>query len=89
MRLVLTLLCRNEADIVRSIIEFHLKRGVDFIIATDNASTDETAEILRSYSNKGCLRLLHEPAHTHDQAKWVSRMASLAVEDYDADWIIN
>jgi len=89
MRLVLTLLCRNEADIVRPTIEFHLNNGVDFIIATDNASTDETAEILHSYSNRGCLRLLHEPAHTHDQATWVSRMASLAVDEYKADWLIH
>ncbi len=89
MRLLLTLLCRNEADIVRSTVEFHLAQGVDFIIATDNNSTDTTAQILSSYVKKGCLRLLHEPEHTHDQATWVTRMAALAMEDYGADWIIH
>lgn len=88
MKVVLTLLCRNEADIVASTVEFHLSRGVDFIIATDNGSTDGTTEILDGYQRQGVLRLLHEPSHTHDQAVWVSRMARIAAEEYAADWVI-
>ena len=36
MRIVMTLLARNEADIVDAQIAFHLAAGVDFVIATDN-----------------------------------------------------
>ena len=36
MMLVLTLLCRDEADILESMLRFHLAQGVDRIIATDN-----------------------------------------------------
>lgn len=88
MRIILTLLCRNEADVIAATVDFHLRCGVDFIIATDNGSTDGTVAILEGYERQGVLRLLHEPDHTHDQAVWVSRMARLAAEEHGADWVI-
>lgn len=88
MKIILTLLCRNEADIIASTVEFHLRRGVDLILATDNGSTDGTVAILDRYRRQGVLRLLHEPSHTHDQAVWVSRMGRLAAEEHGADWVI-
>ena len=39
-KLIMTLLVKNEVDIVRQNIVFHLRQGVDFIIATDNISVD-------------------------------------------------
>lgn len=89
MHLLLTLLCRNEADIISSTIDFHLSRGVDLIIATDNGSTDGTTAILEGYERRGRLRLIHEPSHTHDQALWVTRMARLAASEHQADWVIH
>ena len=88
MRVILTLLCRNEADIIASTVEFHLRRGVDMILVTDNGSTDDTLPILEAFQRQGVLRLLHEPSHTHDQAVWVSRMSRLAAQEYGADWVI-
>jgi hypothetical protein len=89
MRLVLTLLCRNEADIIRSTVEFHLAQGVDLIIATDNGSMDGTTEILQEYASGPHLRLLHQPKFTHDQAVWVTHMARLAIDEHGADWLIH
>ena len=40
MKLVMTLLVRDEADIVDAQIAFHLDAGVDFVVATDNRSED-------------------------------------------------
>jgi hypothetical protein len=42
MKIVMTLLVRDEADIVDEHISFHLAAGVDFIVASDNGSSDGT-----------------------------------------------
>jgi hypothetical protein len=85
----MTLLVRNEADIVRDTMRFHLHAGVDHIVVTDNASTDGTIEIVEEFVRMGVANLIHEPRHDHSQAEWVTRMAVLARDRYAADWIIN
>ena len=85
----MTLLARNEADVVDAQIAFHLHAGVDFVIATDNASTDDTAAIFERYERAGRLRLLREPGDDMRQAEWVTRMARLAATEHDADWVIH
>ena len=89
MKLVLTLLVRNEADIVDANIAYHLSRGVDFIIATDNNSDDGTLDILEEYRRAGYLQVIREPGEQYEQSEWVSRMAHLAATDHGADWIIH
>ena len=68
----MTLLVRDEADVVDAQIAFHLHAGVDFVIATDNASSDGTTEILERYERAGILRLLREPGDEMRQAEWVT-----------------
>jgi hypothetical protein len=89
MRLVLTVLARDEADIIEAQVAFHLNAGVDFVIATDNNSRDGTAEILETYARDGVLQLIREPAEGLRQGEWVTRMARLAATDFGADWVIN
>lgn len=89
MRLVLTLLVRDELDVVAAMIEHHLAAGVDFIVATDNGSTDGTAELLTAYQDAGVLDLIHEPEQNYDQSRWVTRMARRAAAAHGADWVIN
>ena len=89
MKLIMTLLVRDEDDIIASNIDFHLDQGVDFIIATDNLSVDGTTDILRSYERKGVLHYIHQSDDDFSQGRWVTHMARLACVDYNADWVIN
>ncbi len=89
MKLVMTLLVRDEADIVDAQIAFHLNAGVDFVVATDNRSQDGTTEILERYATEGLLHLIREPGDDLRQSEWVTRMARLAASDFGADWVIN
>jgi hypothetical protein len=89
MKLVMTLLVRDEADIVDAQIAYHLHAGVHFVVATDNRSEDGTTEILERYAREGVLHLLREPGDDLRQSEWVTRMARLAATDFGADWILN
>jgi Glycosyl transferase family 2 len=89
MKLVMTLLVRDEADIIDAQIAFHLHAGVDFVIATDNGSSDGTREILEKYARGGYLHLITQGGDDMQQVEWVTRMARLAATDFGADWVIN
>lgn len=87
--LVMTLYVRDEEDIIRYNIDFHLGKGVEFIIATDNGSKDKTRDILTEYAQKGILHLIDERTYDHNQENCVNRMARIAREQYGADIIFH
>jgi hypothetical protein len=89
VKVVMTLLVRDEEDILRANIDFHLNRGVDEIVLMDNRSVDGTADIAREYERAGALRYLFQGEDDYGQAKWVTRMARYACEEMHADWVIN
>jgi hypothetical protein len=89
MKIAMTLLVRDEEDILSANIDFHLKMGVDFIIATDNRSSDRTKEILLRYEQSGVLHYIYEDQDNYAQHNWVTRMARLAATRFGADWVIN
>ncbi|MDX6407386.1 MAG: hypothetical protein QOE13_457 [Gaiellaceae bacterium] len=89
MKLVLTVLARDEADVIDAQVAFHLNAGVDYVIATDNNSRDGTTEILEEYVREGVVHLIREPAEGLRQGEWVTRMARLAAVEFGADWVIN
>ena len=89
MKLVMTVVVRDEEDVIDAQIAYHLHAGVDFVIATDNRSQDRTTEILERYERAGCLRLIRERSDDMRQDVWVTSMARLAATEYGADWVLN
>ncbi len=89
MKLVMTLLARDEADVIEAWLAFHLNAGADFVIATDNRSEDGTTEVLERYAREGHVHLLREAGEDLRQNEWVTRMARLAATDFGADWVVN
>jgi Glycosyl transferase family 2 len=89
MKLVMTLLVRDEADILDAQLRYHLNAGVDFVIATDNRSQDGSTEILESYARGGQLHLIREDGEFLRQADWITRMGRLAATEFGADWVIH
>jgi hypothetical protein len=89
MKVVMTLLVRDEEDILGSNLDFHLQQGVDFFIVTDNLSVDSTPDILHDYERAGVAQYLREVDDDFSQHRWVTRMARMAALDHGADWVIN
>jgi hypothetical protein len=89
MKIVMTLLVRDEADIVDAQIAYHLNAGVDLVVATDNRSEDGSTDILERYAREGHLHLIREAGDDLRQSEWVTRMARLAATELGADWILN
>lgn len=89
-RVVMTLLVKNEAQMLAHNLEFHHRMGVDAFIVTDNNSTDATPAILETYRKKGWIvEIINETATDYEQKCWVDRMVCLAKERYGATWVIN
>lgn len=89
MKLVMTLLVRDEADILRENIEFHLALGVDEFIVMDNLSVDCTPDVVREYVRAGVARLYSQPRDDYSQSRWVTAMAVQAASELGAEWVIN
>lgn len=88
-KIVMTVMVRDEVDVMAAMIEHHLSQGVDLIIATDNGSVDGTREVLASYAESGRVELHDYPAYDKNQTGVVSKMASRAAAVHHATWVIN
>jgi hypothetical protein len=89
MKLIMTVMVRDEADIIRAMLEHHRMQGIDRIIVTDNGSIDGTTEILHEYATEGFVDLRSDPVHRKQQSEVVTAMARDAYTRHGADWVIN
>lgn len=88
-RLVMTILCRNEADIIEANIRTHAALGVDAFVVMDNGSTDGTREILAHLAQFLDLTIIDQPEQTYQQAKWMLQLAHHARINQGAYWVIS
>jgi hypothetical protein len=89
MRLAMTLLVRDEADIIEANLRYHSAQGVDFFVVGDNGSTDGTIEILERYERAGLVELEHFPGSVNQA--WSEGRTKLGRRTHErgADWVIH
>jgi len=89
LRVAMSILVRDEADIIAHNIRYHAAAGVKHFVVTDNGSVDGTREILQQLQSEFSIDIIDEPAFTIDQDLWVTRMAKLICNMNQFDWIIH
>lgn len=87
--IVLTLMVRDEIDIVESMLHHHVEQGIDAFVITDNGSVDGTWEALQEFARHHQVELSQDPIHRKQQSATVTRMARDAHTLLKADWVIN
>jgi len=87
-RLVMTILVRDESDIIEANIRTHANLGVDAFAIMDNGSTDGTREILSKLEKEFEIIVIDEKGN-YNQAKWMKQLATIAKSKLKADWVIN
>jgi hypothetical protein len=85
----MTMVVRDEEDVVGANLDYHLAQGVDAILVTDHASSDGTPEILAEHVRGGRVHVDREEGESHDQVSRVNRLLRAAVEAHGADWVIH
>jgi Glycosyl transferase family 2 len=88
VRVVLTLVVRDEEDILSENLDYHVRAGVDLVVVTDHRSRDATPDILERYRRKGVARVFREEARFNAQQHWQTAMARVAFTDHGADWVL-
>lgn len=87
----MTLLVRDEIDIIENNLNHHFNCGIDFLIVTDHMSTDGTREFLLEYeaASHGKLHLILKDDPVLRQEEWVNEMGDIAFNEYCADYVIH
>ena len=85
--LTMTILVKNEADIIEKNIRHHVKAGVDNFVIMDNNSSDGTREILEKLSKEYEITIIDEKG-VYSQAKWMTKLTHIARKKYNPDWLI-
>ena len=85
----MTLLVRNEEDLLEDNVWFHKNQGVDSFIIMDNLSEDRTPQIIKSLAREFEVQHLIQSDDTYSQSDWLTGMSRMALAEHGADWIIH
>lgn len=86
--IVMTLVVRDEVDILRANIDHHLALGVDHFLVADNGSVDGTLDVLNDYRNLGVLDFVEKGDVQLNQEVWRGELVQRAIE-IGAEWVIS
>jgi hypothetical protein len=91
MTLAVTLMIRDEADILPAWLDYHRAQGIDVFIITDNGSVDGSTELLEAFAARDdvVVDLRHDPVHRKQQGTVVTGMARDAATQHGATWVVN
>lgn len=90
LKLIMTLVVKNEEDIIEQNIRFHYAMGCDGFIVSSHNCTDRTDLILEKLKQEGLvLEIIKRNSPNHQHSTWVNEMVRLAQKKYHADWVIN
>lgn len=87
-RLVMSILCKDEVDIVEANIRVHAALGVDAFAVMDNGSTDGTREKLTALQDEFEVKVIDREG-VYDQSAWMTELAHFARDEMGADWVIS
>lgn len=89
-KLFMTLVVRDEEDIIEQNIRFHSAMGVDGFIVLSHNSVDNTNDILERLKQENLVNeISYKDTPDHKHSVWVNEMVKVAKNKYKADWIIN
>lgn len=90
IRLFMTLVVKDEEQIIEKNIRFHKAMGVDGFIVLNHDSTDNTANILEKLQKEGIVKeIINKSGSVHQHRIWVNELIKIAKKKYKADWVIN
>ncbi|MCI0637010.1 MAG: glycosyltransferase family 2 protein, partial [Actinobacteria bacterium] len=87
--IVMTLVVRDEGDIVGWNLDYHFSLGVDLCLVTLHRSRDGTRSLLADHERRGRVYVFEEDDEGFAQGRWVTRMARLAHRQFGADWVVH
>jgi len=85
--LCMTILVKNEEDIIEKNIRYHSLKGVDSFVVMDNESTDNTREILQSLKKEFEITIIDQKG-AYNQAKWMTKLTYIAKKIYNPTYLI-
>ena len=89
VKLAMSLMVKDEIDLIEANIRVHSALGVDCFVVLDNGSSDGTLEVLKQLAQEFELHVIDRPVVDYRQSDWRTEMALIARNVMSADWIIS
>lgn len=88
-RVIMTILVKNEEDIIEENIRVHAALGVDGFAVMDHMSSDGTREKLEALKSEFDLQVIDQKDPIYKQSEWMTQLAETARDEMGADWVIS